>query len=85
MKGAKCQMAAPIHRASTSQGSHVTWCFRSFALMNPARRKMPSLCAYNEAAIPLFLTDPSVTIHSTSSGLAITTVLQFFNAYSEQI
>ena len=43
MKGAKCLIAAPVLNASTSIGSHVTWCLRSFALKNPASSSLSLL------------------------------------------
>ena len=66
MYALKCFTAAAIHSASISHGSHVTWCFRNFALKKPARRIFSSRMTYSVAPMPHLLTEPSVTIQSWS-------------------
>ena len=67
MYGLKCFTAAAMPRASTSHGSHVTWCCFSFTLKKLATTGLLSWLMYKVAPIPCCLTDPSVTIHSWSS------------------
>ena len=64
MYGLKFFTAAAIPRASTSHGSHVTWCRFSFALNRLATTGLLSRLMYKVALIPYCLTDSSVTIHS---------------------
>ena len=68
MKGLKCLVAAAMESASISHGSHVLCVPRSLALKNPDRSSLLFLVTYRVAPRPGFLTAPSVTIQSWSSG-----------------
>ena len=68
IQGLKCLTAVAMPSASMSQGSHVTWCFFSLALKNPARRVCPFRETYSVDPMPRLVTEPSVTIHSWSLG-----------------
>ena len=68
MYGLKCLIGEAIDSASISHGNHVTRRPPSLALKKPASFSLPFCMAYILAPMPHYLTDPSVTIHSSSSG-----------------
>ena len=55
MQGLKCFVYV-----ATSHGSHEIWWLRNLALKNPARCNFLARVTYKVAAIPGFLTAPSV-------------------------
>ena len=66
--GLKCLIAEAIDSASISHGNHVTRQPPSLVLKKPASFSLSFCMAYIVAPMPHPLTDPSVTIHSPSSG-----------------
>ena len=66
MYALKCFTAAAMDSASISQGSQSICLPRNLALKNPASFSVSLRITYNVAPTPHYLTEPSVTNHSSS-------------------